>query len=275
MIDLHTHSTASDGSLSPAQLVQLAQKQGLSYLALTDHNTTNGLPAFLHAARNSTVYPVPGAEISCQLGQEELHILALNLPESAFGQLQALMAEELRKAEESKRDLVDNLRRAGYAICYEDIQKENPGSVINRAHIGMALQKGGYVPTVNAAFQTLLREDAGYYHPPKRLPAAEALSAIQDLKAVSVWAHPFFKLDGNGVKAVLELLVPKGLRGLETFYTTYSPGQTQAALALARCYGLKPSGGSDFHGASKPEIRLGAGYGTLNIPDHIAEDLLF
>ncbi len=274
MIDLHTHSTASDGSFAPRELVQLAQKKGISCLALTDHNTTKGLPEFLLAAEETSVYPVPGVEISCELEGRELHLLALNLPEAAFGQTETLLTEVLSWAEASKRDLVENLRRAGYAICYEEIQKENPGSVINRAHIAAALKKAGYVPTVKTAFQTLLREDAGYYHPPRRLPAMQALSLIQDVSAISVWAHPFLKLDGKGVRQVLETLAPKGLTGMETFYATYSPEQTKAAMELAETFHLKLSGGSDFHGASKPDIQLGVGRGNLNIPEKIGADLL-
>ncbi len=274
MIDLHTHSTASDGSLSPTELVQLAEKSGISWLALTDHNTANGLPEFVRAAKTSPVHAIPGVEITCEAEGEELHILALNLPESSFFQVQSFLEEVLLRAEMSKRDLVENLRRAGYRISYEEIQKANPDSVINRAHIGVALKEAGYVPTVEAAFQTLLSKKSGYYHPAKRLQAADALEIIRELKAIPVWAHPFFRLNEDGVKKVLKMIVPAGLKGIETYYSTYTPKQTAAALKLADQFGLKQSGGSDFHGTAKPDIQIGVGRGNLNIPESIAEHLL-
>ena len=116
MIDLHTHSTASDGSLSPTALVQLAREKGISCLALTDHNTVRGLPEFLAAARISGLLPIPGIEISCELAGKELHILALDLPESSFQQMEEAMVQVLARAEKSKRDLVSRLRQAGCAI---------------------------------------------------------------------------------------------------------------------------------------------------------------
>lgn len=274
MVDLHTHSTASDGSLSPTALVSQAQEMGLGYLALTDHNTTRGLPEFLQAAANTSVHAIAGAEISCRLGKQELHMLALDLPSRYFSQLDQFLQEALQKAEDSKRELVDALRKAGYQICFEDIRKANPHSVINRAHIALALKEAGYVPSVDAAFQQLLRKSAGYYHPPERLHAGDVIGIIHDLDAIPVWAHPFLYLDTAGVQRVLETLVPAGLRGLEAHYSTFSTAQTQDALALSRRFGLKVSGGSDFHGTPKPDIHLGTGRGNLHIPDSIAINLL-
>lgn len=274
MIDLHTHSTASDGSLSPTALVQLAREKGISCLALTDHNTVRGLPEFLAAARGSGLCSIPGIEISCELAGKELHILALDLPESSFQQMEDAMAQVLARAEKSKRDLVSRLSRAGYAISYEQIQQENPGSVINRAHIALALKNAGYVPTVQAAFRTLLKEGGPFYRPPQRLLATEAIAIIRDLKAIPVWAHPFLSLEEGSVRRALETLVPAGLEGMEVFYSTYTPEQTRAALELAAGFGLKISGGSDFHGAPKPDTMLGTGKGNLNIPQSVAEELL-
>ncbi len=274
MIDLHTHSSASDGSLSPTELLHLAEKSGISYLALTDHNTTNGLPEFLHAAKSCSVHAIPGVEITCEADNEELHILALNLPEKSFPQVQSVMKEVLQRSKNSQLDLISNLRKAGYQLSYEEIQKANPTSVLNRAHIGAALMQAGYVPSVQTAFKTLLNEEAGYYHPAKRLQAVDVLHMIQDLGAIPVWAHPFFRLNANGVKRILELLAPHGLKGMETYYSTYTPEQTSDAFKLAAKFQLKPSGGSDFHGSNKPDIQLGVGRGNLCIPEKVVTELL-
>lgn len=274
MVDLHTHSSASDGSLSPTELVQLAEASGITYLALTDHNTTAGLSEFQKAAQGTGVHAIPGVEISCELGNQELHVLALDLPKEYWAQVETVLVDVLKRAEESKRELVANLRRDGFRISYEGIQAEHPKSVINRAHIGLALKRAGYVASVQEAFQTLLNEDAGYYHPAKRLSASEVLRMIRDVHAIPVWSHPFLKLDYTQVKQALNELVPMGLVGMETFYSTYSEAQTQSALELANAFHLKPSGGSDFHGEAKPNIHLGTGFGNLNIPDCTAVELL-
>ncbi len=275
MIDLHTHSRASDGSLSPAALAALAREAGVTYLALTDHNTAQGLPEFLRAARAAGVIPIPGAELTCELEGEELHILALDLPQASFAPLQQVLAEVLSRAEQSKRELTDNLRRAGYPVRYEEIEQAHPGSVINRAHIALALVEKGCASTVQEAFRTLLDEEAGYYHPAKRLQARESLSLIRELGAIPVWAHPLFKLTAQRAGEFLEILTPAGLTGLETFYSTYTPEQTRNALALADRFHLKQSGGSDFHGDPKPDIRIGTGRGNLKIPEWVAEELLY
>ncbi len=274
MIDLHTHSTASDGSLTPTELVKLAREAGISCLALTDHNTAAGLPEFLRAAEGTSLYPIPGAEITCELAGEELHILAMDLPQRYFSQIQSIMQEPLRKAEESKRDLVAGLQRAGYQVSYDEICRAHPGSVINRAHIGLALVEAGYVPSVQVAFQKLLNESAGFYHPAQRLQAVDVTGIIRDLGAIPVWAHPFFRMSAGEVRNALTRLVPAGLAAMETCYSTYTPAQTQAAASLAAEFRLKHSGGSDFHGAPKPDIRLGVGRGDLNIPESVAWELL-
>ncbi len=274
MIDLHTHSTASDGSLTPAELVALARERGITHLALTDHNTARGLPEFLGAAEGSGIVAIPGAEITCELEGEELHILAMNLPRDAFAKIEELMAAALRRGEESRRALVARLREAGYDIDYDEIQAAHPDSLTNRAHIALALVEKGYVPTVRAAFDTLLCEEAGYYRPARRLQAAEAVEAIGAMGAVPIWAHPFLRLEEGQVRRALETLVPLGLRGMEVWYATYTPVQIARAEALAREFGLLPSGGSDFHGTSKPDILLGTGRGNLNIGPEVAEEIL-
>ncbi len=274
MIDLHTHSTASDGTNTPTELLKAAVEAGITTLALTDHNTTAGLKPFLDAAEGMPLRAIPGVEITCELQREELHILAFNLPEHTFDKVQTVMKEVLDRAEQSKRDMVARLYQAGYHIDYDAIQRAHPDAVINRAHIAKALLQAGYVTSVSEAFDTLLCEDAGYYHPAKRLQAEDAIRHILDWGAIPIWAHPFFALETDQVERFLSILVPKGLMGMEVYYSTYTKMQTKAAMKLCKQFGLAPSGGSDFHGSIKPDIRLGIGRGELDIPKNIADRLL-
>ncbi len=274
MIDLHAHSTASDGSLTPTELVHRAAAAGISYFALTDHNTTKGLPEFLRAAAKTGLKPIAGAEISCELEGHELHILALNLPEKHFTQLQEIMEDQLHRLAQSRREMVERLAKAGLPLDYDAIQSAHPAGPINRAHIGLAMQRAGYVETVQQAFEQYMDEGRGFYFPAKRLEATQAVNMIGELGAVSVWAHPFFRFDTSRVRSVLEALTPLGLQGMEVYYSTYSPEQTAEAAAFADEFGLKYSAGSDYHGASKPDIQLGVGRGNLNVPDSVAEELL-
>ncbi len=274
MIDLHTHTTASDGSLTPTELVVLAVERGISILALTDHNTVAGLPEFMTAAQGKPLRAIPGAELTCELEGEELHILALDIPRENFSAVTDLMAGRLREIRQSMVDLTRRLQADGYAISYEEVRKAHPDSLINRAHIALAVVKAGYAPDVHTAIQTLLSEASGYYRPAKRLPAPEVISAIRNMGAIPVWAHPFLRFDESRIRRALTQLVPAGLAAMETEYVTYTPEQTAQARALAAEFGIKRGGGSDFHGAPKPKVRLGTGLGNLNIPESIAEQLL-
>lgn len=264
--DLHTHSVYSDGSYTPAQLLQEAQQRGLSALALTDHNTAAGLPDFLAAAKSSSVEAVCGVEFSVDYNGTELHILALGLKEACFGQVTALMEQYHRRKDESNRNLADNLNRAGYHIDYDSIKASTPKGEVNRALFATHLVQAGYVETVKEAFSKLLSPQCGYYTPPRRETPEKMLTIIRDLGAVSVLAHPLLNLKPAEVRHFLEEMRPYPLVGMEVAYSTYSPEETAVAAALAEEFGLLPSGGSDFHGTAKPDIAIGVGRGKLCIP---------
>ncbi|MCD8141834.1 MAG: hypothetical protein LUD83_00925, partial [Clostridiales bacterium] len=246
----------------------------ITYLALTDHNTVNGLPEFLAAAKGTSMKAIPGAEITCELEKAELHILALNLPEQSYGKMQSFVDDAANRSEMSKRILVQNLQRAGYDLDFNEIKANYPAGKINRSHIARELVKKGYVATVSEAMGTLLSETAGYYQPAKRLNAVDVIHEIVACEAIPVWAHPFLALDREKVDDFLKKFVPEGLVGMEVYYSTYTDEQTDSARELAQRYGLKASGGSDFHGAPKPDIQIGIGRGNLNIPEAVAQELL-
>lgn len=264
--DLHTHSVFSDGTDTPAQLIQLARRAELSAVALCDHNTVAGLPEFLEAAEDSGVEAVPGVEISTDFAEKELHILALFVQPQHYAAVTQLLAEGDRRKEQSNIDLVAALNGAGYALDYEAIKAKTPKGHINRAHIAAEMMELGYVESVQAAFQTLLSPKHGLYHPPKRVDAYDAIRFIKSIGAVAVLAHPFLSMDETLLRAFLPRAVEAGLDAMEVFYSKYDAKTTDLAQQIAGEFGILPSGGSDYHGGNKPDIAMGIGRGELRIP---------
>lgn len=264
--DLHTHSVFSDGTYTPAELLEEAQARGLEAIALTDHNTVAGLPDFLAAAQGKKVEAVPGVEFSTDYEGIELHILALYLKPEHFSQVTDLMAQYHRRKDQSNVDLVEKLNQAGYHISYDKIKSSTPEGQVNRALIAAELTACGYTASVKEAFDKLLRQKCGYYTPPQRFTPQEMLGIIRDLGAVSVLAHPYLNLKEDELRRFLEQAKVWGLQGMEVRYSTYDDATTRAALAAADDFGLLYSGGSDFHGRNKPDIQLGLGRGSLTVP---------
>jgi predicted metal-dependent phosphoesterase TrpH len=265
--DLHTHSTFSDGTFTPTELVAAAERLGLSAVALTDHNTIAGLPEFLTAGKGRSVETVPGVEFSTEYNGIELHILALYLKEEHFPTVTAMMEDFRVRKEKSNEDLVAALAKDGMVIDYEAI-KAGAGGYVNRAYIAAELTRLGYTESIKAAFKRLLAPGAGYYTPPKRLDAYDTIRFIKSLGAVAVLAHPFLNMNEAELRAFLPQAVVVGLDGMETLYPRYSPEETALAETIATEFGLLPSGGSDFHGDNKPDIALGTGTGELRVPCH-------
>jgi predicted metal-dependent phosphoesterase TrpH len=270
--DLHTHSVFSDGTFTPTELVAAAEALGLSAVALTDHNTIAGLSEFLEAGKGRTVETVPGVEFSTEYTGIELHILALYLKEEHFPAVTTMMEDFRIRKEKSNEDLVAALAKDGMVIDYEAV-KAATGGYINRAHIAAELTRLGYAESIKAAFKGLLSPGAGYYTPPQRLDAYDAIRFIKSMGAVAVLAHPFLNLNETELRAFLPQAVAAGLDGMETLYPRYSPEETASAQSIAEEFGLLPSGGSDFHGDNKPDIALGTGTGELRVPCHFLDKL--
>ncbi len=270
--DLHAHSNFSDGTFTPAQLIEEAARLGLSAIALTDHNTVAGLPDFVAAGQDSTVEAVPGCEFSTDYHGVELHILGLFIQPAHYETVTALLEKAQQEKEQSNRDLVAALNRNGYDLDYEEICSHCLGR-INRAHIAAAMVEKGYVVDMQAAFRGPLSAKAGYYRPPKRINAYDCIRFIKSIGAVAVLAHPFLDLDEAALRAFLPQAVSAGLDGMEVAYSKYSPETTATAYAVAADFGLKCSGGSDFHGGNKPDIGMGTGRGNLQIPDAWLQNL--
>ena len=275
-IDLHLHSTHSDGTLTPAEIIARAKSLGLTAVALTDHNTVSGVPTFLSEAEKQGVTAVAGTELSTVYKGKEIHLLGLFIPEEAFPAVTTLTEDYLTRKEQSNRDLVARLAADGYRVDYDTIRNATPDGNINRALIAKALLAGGYVPSVKAAFDTLLGEGMGYYIPPERLDLFAAIRFLRSIHAVPVWAHPLQYIDEATVREALPVAVEAGLAGMEVMHSSYDEATATAAKALADEFGLLYSGGSDFHGAVKPDVQMGVGNreGAMpNIPDEYYEKL--
>lgn len=272
--DLHTHSVFSDGTWTPRQLIDGAERIGLGAIALCDHNTVAGLPEFMAAAEGREVLCIPGIEFSTDYEGTELHILGLFLPQSTWAEITELLAQAQQQKHVSNIRLVENLNRAGYALDFDRLQAMTRGGQFNRAHVAAELTRLGYTASVQDAFRRLLAPEHGFYTPPRRMTAIECVSYIRTIGAVSVLAHPFLNLTEDRLRAFLTQAVPAGLDAMETQYVSYDPETVALSERIADSFGLKHSGGSDFHGGNKPDIRLGTGYGDLAVPMALARALM-
>ena len=271
--DLHTHSCFSDGTCTPAEIIDLAVTAGLSAVALTDHNTVDGLSAFLAAAEGKPLLAVPGTEISTSWNGKELHIGGLFLKPEDYSAVTGFLEVINIRKEESNRRLIHALQNAGYELDYDIILQSHPKGTVNRAVIAAALLEKGYVPSVKEAFRTLLSSKNGYYIPPERISAFDAIAFLSSIHAVPVLAHPFLNLSEAELRQFLTDAKKYGLAAMETNYSSYSSETTDLAARIAAEFGLLQSGGSDFHGGNKPDISLGTGKGDLHIPAYFAAKL--
>ncbi len=265
LCDLHNHSTASDGTLSPREVARLGAEKGLAAVALTDHNTTEGLADFEDEAKRVGILPVPGIEISADFRGVELHILGLFLPKEAQKTVAARMVTLAERKRRSNENLARGLREEGYPITLEELTAEY-GNNVNRSHFQRLLWKKGLVDPHVSLFDTLLSEERGLYVPPLREDALETVAFLRSVGAVPGWAHPFLKKTEGIVTDFLPLAKKAGLLGMEVLYSEYTPHHQERAAFLAEEYGLLPSGGSDFHGTAKEGIDMGTGRGNLEIP---------
>lgn len=268
MIDLHVHSTASDGTRSPEELIVEAETLGLSALALVDHDTLSGLDAFQSAGAAATVAPIPGVELSCSWYGGNLHIVGLFVdPED--GPLQSLLTRVRADRDGRNSKIVEALNEQGIEIDLADVLTRAKGETVGRPHIAAALVERGVCGDVRQAFHQLLgRGKPAFVSRYLPLPQ-ESIRTIHGAGGVAVWAHPlaFSRRSRGQVRAMANQLKQVGLDGLETLYPDHKPDQRRAAQALADDLDLLASGGTDYHGDHSPGVHMGVGYGDLQVPD--------
>ncbi|MGH7166018.1 MAG: PHP domain-containing protein [Nitrospiraceae bacterium] len=272
-IDLHLHTTYSDGSRSPADVLALAKAAGVSALAITDHDTVDGLPDALEAGARLGIEVIPGIEISSRYGESELHILGYLLdwhdPE-LLHRLAHLRASRHRR----NPRIIEKLNELGLALTYEEVKALAGTDSVGRPHIARVLMDKGYVTSAKEAFDRYLAEGAAAYVPRELPEPAAAIAWIRAARGIPVLAHPtWVKANGAGLLALCEKLKAEGLAGIEVHYSTHKPQQTAEYLNLATRLDLLVTGGSDFHGLTKPDIEVGVGRGNLKVPEKLLEPL--
>ncbi len=274
MIDLHCHSCYSDGTLSPEEVITEALSIGLFAVAVTDHDTVNGIEIAIEAAIGKSINFVPGVEISAEIETGALHIVGLFINHKSPELLEMLsFAEQERKKRNIK--IVNRLRTIGISITTEEVEEEASPGIIGRPHFASILLRKGYVGSMEEAFLKYLAKGGAAYIPKTRIPQSEAVSVIRKASGIPIIAHPDqTKRGGSELSALINQLKKHGLLGIETCYSGYSKKDIKKLSGLARKHDLLQSGGSDFHGAIKPSIRLGYGPGNLNVPNEFYDRLV-
>ena len=273
VIDLHTHSTVSDGSDSPSTLMALAKHNALNAIALTDHDTVEGLAEARAAAAEAGVRLVQGCELSCEVGSATMHLLVYFLADGPGPLQDRLSGLQASRADRNRR-IVGVLRDHGVDVTLEEILAEAGGGSVGRPHVAGVLLRKGYVTSVQEAFDQWLAKGRPAYLDRERLLPAEAIALAHASGAVAVLAHPTsLGYDAVELEEFVAGLAADGLDGMECEYGRYPPELRAALWAMAGRLGLAVTGGSDYHGRYKPEIALGSGLGDLAVPDELLDAL--
>ncbi len=272
-IDLHLHTTHSDGSLRPSEVLALAKSANVAALAITDHDITTGIPEAITAGEELGIEVVPGVEISSFDGTSELHILGyfVRWQDQEFNERLAML-----RASRHRRNplIVERLRAAGLEVTYEEIQALAGTESVGRPHIAQLLMRKRYVTSAKEAFDRYLAEGRPAYVARELPTPAEAIGWIRGAKGVAVLAHPtWVKVASEGLASQVRALRNAGLGGVEVHYSTHSPSETNRYLELARQLDLLVTGGSDFHGLTKPDISVGTGRGGLKVHPSLLDPL--
>jgi len=272
-IDLHSHSIFSDGTNTPEELVALAEQGGLSALALTDHDTTDGLPRFMAAGANSSVQTVSGIELSAEFGEVTLHILGL-LFDPANQELQAALQWVREGRTERNVQILEKLNRLGYNLTHDDVRKHSSDDLIGRPHFAAALIEKGHFKHKDKIFKQLLGKGKAAYVDRRRLSPEACVELIRNAGGIAVIAHPGqMKLTARSLRRLVKKLKEHGLGGIEVWHPTHKEYQTASFLRICEEFDLAATGGSDFHGKLTPDLTLGRGFGDLDVSDHILENL--
>ncbi len=265
-IDLHAHTTASDGSLTPTELVRLARDSGLAAVAVTDHDTVDGVAEGLAAGRELGFEVVPGVELSTDVRKKTVHILGYFF-DPANPQLLEKLEWAKRVRNERNAKIVDRFNELGVKMTLAEVEAEAGGEVVGRPHFAAVLFKKGAVKSYQEAFDVYLDRKGKAYVPKFRFTPEESLGLIRAAGGLPVLAHPIdYKWSPLQLDEVVGELCQLGLAGIEVAYSTHNPSLVQIYGDIAKRHGLLWTGGSDFHGQTKPDIKLGFGFSDLNVP---------
>lgn len=272
-LDLHLHTTHSDGSFTPTEVIDLAHKAGVTALAITDHDITTGILEATVAGQGHGIDVIPGVEISSIIGTAELHILGYFLDYQ-----DARLNERLARLRDSRHHrnpkIIERLQAAGIAITYQEVRALAGTDSVGRPHIARVLMEKGVVASAKEAFDLWLADGRPAYVPRELPTPSDAMQWIREAKGLPVLAHPtWVKTTDGTLTDLVRRLKADGLDGVEVHYSTHTPRQTREYLALAKQLDLLVTGGSDFHGLTKPGIDVGIGKGTLHVPGSLLDKL--
>lgn len=271
-VDFHTHSTFSDGTFTPTELIKHAEEVGLSAIALTDHDSVDGINEAIKANKNSNLEFIPGIEFSVT-ADTEIHIIGLFIdPENK------VLLDTIEKTRSQRKNRMEEicrkLREHGFDITYEEALTLAGGDFLGRAHIAKLMMDKGYVETVKEAFDKYIGLNKPCYAVKKEITPKDAITAIRSAGGLAFLAHLHqTKLENDRLYSLLNELKSYGLNGIEGYYTEYTNEHIIEFRTLAQKLGLFYSGGSDFHGTMKPSVKLKSGYADLHIPYSILTTL--
>lgn len=285
IVDLHVHSTKSDGSMTPSELVRYAIEKGLSAFALTDHDTTDGInEAMEEAAKHNLAVKnnqtegklleiIPGIEFSTEYQGKDIHILGFYIDYTS-----PAFKEKIQEFVDSRilrnKKMCESLASDGIDITYEKLMAENNNAIITRSHYAKYLLNHGYTTSMKEAFDRYIGDHAKHFIPREKITPAQAVSLIHEAGGLAFLAHPtLYHMSDKNLETLIELLKEAGLDGIEAVYSTYTQGEELQIRKYASKYDLLISGGSDFHGSIKPKLDLAVGYGKLFIPESILDEI--
>ena len=274
MIDLHIHSTCSDGTFTPEESIQKVISKNLYGFSLTDHDTMDAIPVILSMDLPENLKFIPGIEISCDALGREIHILGYGI-DHTNKQLNQTLTNLRNKRFKRNLDMIHLFQKDGYPITLEKLQNGDPHTVITRAHFAKVLIKERIASSMDQAFSKYLGEKCKYYVPKPFFDPKDCLNLIINAGGIPILAHPFlYKFSNADTKQLICDLKQYGLAGIEVYHSSQHLGQITKLRQWQKEYGLLASGGSDFHGSNKPDIEIGTGRGSLFVPDHLLDELL-
>ena len=251
-IDLHVHSTASDGTFTPTELVAEAKRCGLSAFALTDHDTVDGISEALAAGKASGLEVIPGVELSTEYNETEIHVVGLFI-DPANTELQAELAKFRDNRDNRNLKMIEKLQEEGFRITAEDLYRLNPDTVVARPHIARYLVDSGQVKDLKTVFDKYIGDGCKCYVDRYKITPMQAVALIHQAGGLAILAHPcLYKMKRAELTDMIEELVAAGLNGIEAVYSCNQGSDEKDFRAMAEKYHLLLSGGSDFHGANKP-----------------------
>ncbi|MCI8805956.1 MAG: PHP domain-containing protein [Clostridiales bacterium] len=272
-VDLHTHTTFSDGTFTPEEIIDYAVKKNIKALAITDHDNFDGVSEAVFHGKKYNVEVINGIEMSTDFFNKEIHIVGLFI-DIKNKQLNSELNGLKEKRKKRNCLAIEKLRKLNINITYNELEEISSNKIITRAHFAKILMRKGYINSVKECFDKYMGEGQAAYVKREVISPEETISLINNAGGIAILAHPLlYNLIDDELNEMILHLKSIGLKGIECIYSTHTEENTKYLIALAKKYNLKISGGSDFHGENRPNLDLGTGYGDLYVPYEVLENL--